>query len=69
MRNTALIALSTLWLAGCDGGLASLSDKELRAQFNDCKDLGGSRKIKAMACNEVDKECDRRRQEGRLVCR
>lgn len=69
MRTPALIALSALWLAGCDGGMASLSDQELRAQFNDCKDLGGSRKIKAMTCTEVDKECERRRQEGRLVCR
>ena len=69
MRPPVLIALVATLLAGCDGGMSSLSDKELRHQFNDCQNLGGSRKIKAMTCSEVDKECARRRKEGRLVCR
>ncbi|GAB6040194.1 hypothetical protein [Endothiovibrio diazotrophicus] len=69
MRFPIIIALATIPLAGCDGGMASLTDNELRAQFHDCKDLGGSRKIKAMTCTEVDKECARRQADGRYVCR
>ena len=69
MRLPITIALAATLLAGCDGGMSSLSDQELRRQFNDCKNLGGSRKIKAMTCSEVDKECDRRRNDGRLICR
>ena len=69
MRLPITIALAATLLAGCDGGMSSLSDQELRRQFNDCKDLGGSRKIKAMTCSEVDKECANRREEGRVVCR
>lgn len=68
MRSLAMIALSALLVAGCGGGISDLSDAELRRQAADCQDLGGSRKIKAMTCGEVESECERRRKAGKRVC-
>jgi len=70
MRHLGIATFMTLLLAGCEGGMAGLSDSELQAQHKDCKDLGGSRKIKAMTCDQVRQECERRwQEEHRYVCR
>jgi hypothetical protein len=65
---TPFLLAIPLFLSGCDGPLAHLSDAELAAQSSDCTRLGGSRKIKALTCDEVAKECEKRASSGRRVC-
>ena len=69
MRSPILMLVSASFLSGCGTSLSGLSDAELRAQHEDCQFMGGSRKIKAMTCSEVAKECEIRRKAGRRVCR
>lgn len=66
---TTLISL--LLLAGCDmfaGPSADIPDRELRSKWRECKQIKNPSRTKVLACENYERECDRRKNKGNLVC-
>ncbi len=69
--NTAGILLLVSGLAACDmfsNPSAEIPDSELRSKWRECKSLSNPSRTKALACDNYDRECDRRKGKGNLAC-
>lgn len=68
-RFLVLLLVSFL-LTSCGGGgkSASIPDMELRSKWKGCKAAENPSRIKAMACENYERECARRKKNGKRVC-
>ncbi|WP_075187136.1 hypothetical protein [Teredinibacter haidensis] len=55
-------------LAACEGGLRGLSNQELAAKNDECVMGNPTSPGKVTACENVRKECERRRKDGNFAC-
>lgn len=62
------VLLILLALVGCDGGLKSLSNQEITAKRDECIQRNPTSPGKVTACENIRKECERRRKEGNFAC-
>ncbi|QKQ25117.1 hypothetical protein [Candidatus Reidiella endopervernicosa] len=69
MRLLTLVT-TLLLLSACGSGtsMSGLSDTELEYKAAECTSLGGSNRIMAMTCDEVEKECLYRNKQGKQLC-
>lgn len=64
-----LLAISAL--NGCDmfgGPSADIPDDELRKKWRECKQITNMSRTKVLACENYERECERRKKKGNLVC-
>lgn len=70
--NTAGITLLTLvGLTACDlfsNPSAEIPNTELRSKWRECKVISNPSRTKALACDNYERECDRRKSKGNLAC-
>lgn len=62
------IVLASAALTACEGGLRSLSNQELAAKNDECVRGNPTSPGKVTACENIKKECARRREEGNFAC-
>ena len=55
-------------LQACDGGLKKLSNQELAAKNDQCVQGNPTAPGKVTACENIRKECMRRREQGNFAC-
>lgn len=67
-RLFALIILCAFSLAACDKGLRGLSNQELVAKNDACVMGNPTAPGKVTACENIKKECERRRKDGNYAC-
>ncbi|MEM1436291.1 MAG: hypothetical protein AAGG11_19725 [Pseudomonadota bacterium] len=60
--------LCALLIAGCGSELESLTDNELQDRVYECKGETSMSPGRAISCDNYERECQRRRKEGRFVC-
>ncbi|WP_086929471.1 hypothetical protein [Agarilytica rhodophyticola] len=60
--------LLILFSLGCDGGLKGLSNQELAGKQDECIQRNPTSPGKVTACENIKKECNRRRKEGNFAC-
>ena len=64
----AFIFAMLMTATGCEGGaIMKMPDKELRTKMRECRTFRNPSSVKAQACANYKRECDRRRAE-RYVC-
>ena len=64
----SLIGGVLMTLTACEGGaIMKMPDKELRAKMSECRSFRNPSSVKAQACANYKRECERRREE-RYVC-
>ena len=69
MKRIYLITACTLFmLTACDGGMKGLSNQELVAKNDECVQGNPTSPGKVTACENIKKECERRRKEGNYAC-
>jgi len=68
MRRVIVVLLSIATLAACEGKLQKLSNHELSAKMDECNQVNPTAPGKATACENIKKECARRRKEGNFAC-
>ena len=66
--STIIISLVVLLLSACDGGLKGLSNQELAAKSDACIQGNPTSPGKVTACENIKKECERRRKDGNFAC-
>lgn len=64
----AIVALGVIFATACDGGLKGLSSQELAAKNDECIRVNPTSPGKATACENIRKECERRRKDGNFAC-
>ncbi len=65
------LMLITTLIMGCDmfaGPAAKISDIELRAKWKKCKSNKIPSRTAVLACENYERECKRRREDGNKVC-
>ncbi|ACR14150.1 hypothetical protein [Teredinibacter turnerae] len=60
--------LLIIGLTACDGGLRSLSNSELATKRDECIAGNPTSPGKVTACENIRKECERRRKDGNFAC-
>ena len=75
MTNNVLksgtLMLSIALLAGCDlfeSDMDKLSDDTLRAKWKECQSIKDISRLKATACSNYEKQCNKRKKAGTLAC-
>jgi len=69
IKTVLLLIISALALAACDGGkMQKMSNQELAAKNEECVQGNPTSPGKVTACENVRKECERRRAEGNYTC-
>jgi len=69
IKTLFLVLISTLSLLACDGGkMQKMSNQELVAKNDECVQGNPTSPGKVTACENVRKECERRRKEGNFAC-
>ena len=63
-----IVTVMGLVLHACDGGLKGLSNQELAAKNDECVQGNPTAPGKVTACENIRKECERRRKEGNYSC-
>jgi hypothetical protein len=63
-----LLLSGALGLAGCESKLADLSDTELQDRIYECRSTTSQSPGFAITCDNFQRECERRRDQGRFVC-
>lgn len=71
LRIISLIIITLLMTAcGDDSKIQSMDDYDLAQRYGECLDRRPTAPGKVQACENLRKECDRRKKElGRYVCR
>lgn len=60
-----------LTISGCDmfgGPAGDIPENELRDKWRECNIITNPSRTKALACDNYQRECDRRKRNGQLVC-
>lgn len=60
--------LILLGLSACEGGMKGMSNQELAAKRDECVQRNPTSPGKVTACENIRKECERRRKEGNFAC-
>lgn len=62
--------LALFLLVGCGGGgkSAGIPDSKLRMEWRECKGLKNPSRLKNMACENYERECVRRKENGNRAC-
>lgn len=72
IRNVFVVLVSVLIAMGisaCDGGkMQKMSNQELQTRNDECVQGNPTSPGKVTACENVRKECERRRKEGNYTC-
>jgi uncharacterized lipoprotein YajG len=71
LKNTILLLVISLMFAGCDTNseLQKLSDRDMRAKVKECKTMKSPAPAMVFACENYQRECDRRAEKaGHFVC-
>ncbi len=55
-------------LSACESRMASMSNQELAAKRDECVQRNPTSPGKVTACENIRKECERRRKEGNFSC-
>ena len=63
-----ILFIVTFFLAACDGGLKGLTNQELALKNDECVQGNPTSPGKVTACENIKKECQRRRKEGNFAC-
>lgn len=71
MRPFVTVIALIVALGGCSGSsLENLSDNALAEQYGECLDKKPTSPGRVQACENMRRECDRRRTElGKYICR
>lgn len=65
----SVVALAAV-LSGCGGSkMQGLSDDALAEKYGECLDKQPTAPGRVQACENMRRECERRRMEGKYVCR
>lgn len=64
----ALICIFGLVLVACEGGMKSMSNQELAMKNDECVMGNPTSPGKVTACENIKKECARRRKDGNFAC-
>lgn len=69
-RSKTYIAclLAIFGLAACEGGMKGMSNQELASKRDECVQRNPTSPGKVTACENIRKECERRREEGNFAC-
>lgn len=71
-RFTSQLMWILVWVLGvsaCDGGgMQNMSNQELVAKNDNCMQRNPTSPGKATACENIRKECERRRKDGNFAC-
>lgn len=68
LKLFSLLILCGLGLAACDKGLRGLTNQELVAKSDACVMGNPTAPGKVTACENIKKECARRRKDGNYAC-
>ncbi|MFD1382223.1 hypothetical protein ACFQ45_02515 [Rhodanobacter aciditrophus] len=71
LPTTLCSVLVVASLSGCDmfgGPSADIPDAELRSKWRECKTISNPSRTKVLACENYERECDRRRKKGNIAC-
>ena len=63
-----ILFLAVFVLAACEGKMQKLSNQELVAKNDECIQRNPTSPGKVTACENIRKECERRRKEGNYAC-
>lgn len=66
--KTLMASVTVLMLVACDGGLKSVSNQELAMKNDACVQGNPTSPGKVTACENIRKECERRRKDGNFAC-
>ncbi|MFL0811007.1 MAG: hypothetical protein K6L76_11380 [Agarilytica sp.] len=64
----ALFATVLLLISACDGGMKGMSNQELAGKRDACLQNNPTSPGRVTACENIRKECERRRKEGNFAC-
>ena len=65
------VKLAAVTLSGCDmfgGPAADIPDAELRKKWRECKTISNPSRTKVLACENYERECERRKGKGNIAC-
>ncbi len=71
IKLISAVALCCIFLAGCDTNseLSKLSDREMRAKVKECKTMKSPAPAMIFACENYQRECEKRADKaGHFVC-
>lgn len=64
-----LLLIAVFGLTGCGNtAMSQLSDKELRKRHAECRMSVNLSAAEIQVCNNIQRECQRRAQQGNFVC-
>ncbi|SMF24739.1 hypothetical protein SAMN02745866_01622 [Alteromonadaceae bacterium Bs31] len=63
-----ILILSLALLLACEGKMQKMSNQELAAKNDECVQKNPTSPGKVTACENIRKECERRRKEGNFAC-
>lgn len=67
-RSKSALLIGLLFMVGCGNELESLADTDLQDRVYQCKRTTNLSPGQAISCENYQRECQRRRKEGRYVC-
>ncbi len=67
MKRLSLI-LSIVLVVACEGKMQKMSNQELAAKNDECVQKNPTSPGKVTACENIRKECERRREQGNFAC-
>ena len=66
--KTVMVSLCAVLLLACEGGMKGMSNQELAMKNDECVQGNPTSPGKVTACENIRKECERRRKEGNFAC-
>lgn len=67
--STLVVTFICSFLIGCDGGgMKGFSNQELAGKRDECVQGNPTSPGRVTACENIRKECERRRKEGNFAC-
>ena len=67
-KTIVTVLMMGVVLHACDGGLKNLTNQEIAAKNDECVQGNPTAPGKVTACENIRKECERRRKEGNFAC-
>ena len=64
----AILLGAIFFLAACGGGMSGMSNQELAAKSDECVRRNPTSPGKVTACENIRKECERRRKDKNYAC-
>lgn len=68
-KHYLIVAITSLFLLlGCEGKMQKMSNQELSERQSECVRKNPTSPGKVTACENIRKECERRRGDGNYAC-